>query len=321
MDESTEQLFANIVVGVDVSSDTRLVSPHDIRPRSVTALASAARIAERNGAHLHILTNLEVDPHAEQMIQRDREAGRDNVLDLAAKALEEQAAPLRESGIDVTTSVAFGHPATAILADVRDNGRDLVVIGTRERGPIARNFLGSTSLRLIRKAKPPVVVARKGPHDTWSHILCPVDFSDITPHLLRIASRAARAYETKLTVAHVVDYSGERVMAMGGPIPQDLLAAYREERQRSARAELDTLVAAHVAAGVETEIELLDGDPADAILERAEQLETDLVVMGAVSHGALRGLLVGSVADAVLPYLNTSLVVMKPVSFSWALKD
>lgn len=312
-------LFKNILVGINLSDEYRLVSDVGPSPASRIALLCAERLAVRNDAKLHVLANIEVAPHAEEMIQRDHDAGRENLLSMAESVVEGEVTKLRGKGIAATGSVTFGAPGIGLLADARDNQRDLIVVGTRERGATARNLLGSTSLRLVRKAKATVWVARKSPHEQWTTVLCPVDFSELCPRLVEVASACAKIMGAKLILAHVVDDSGERVMASAGPIPSDLLTSYRKERHDIADAQLEKLAREHVDEVVQYELRVLDGRPDEVILETADDVEADLVVMGSVSHSALSGILFGSTAEGVLPHLHASLLVLKPESFDWEL--
>jgi universal stress protein E len=45
-----------------------------------------------------------------------------------------------------------------------------------------------------------------------------------------------------------------------------------------------------------------------------EKLHADLVVMGAVSRGALKRLLLGSTAELVLDHISSDLLIIKPES-------
>ena len=60
------------------------------------------------------------------------------------------------------------------------------------------------------------------------------------------------------------------------------------------------------------EVRVVPGDPADVILAEAGQAHADLVVMGSVVHGLVRGVFLGSTAENVLLHLATSLLVVKP---------
>jgi len=96
--------------------------------------------------------------------------------------------------------------------------------------------------------------------------------------------------------------------AVGGASFADgeLLTTLRAAHQR----DLDELVAAlPLFAG---RADLLDGAPAAVLPEYVLDKEIDVVVMGAVSRGALQRLLVGSTAERLLDRLPCDILVMKP---------
>lgn len=78
--------------------------------------------------------------------------------------LERDAAPIREAGLTVTTSVtASGVPADELLAVARAEGADLVVVGSRSHNFLYEIFLGSVAREVIRKSQLPVLIERLEP--------------------------------------------------------------------------------------------------------------------------------------------------------------
>jgi nucleotide-binding universal stress UspA family protein len=128
-------------------------------------------------------------------------------------------------------------------------------------------------------------------------ILCPTDFSEFSDRALEHAAVHARWAGAELALLHV----NPLFVPAGGGAPYippflPLDAGSRAQRQ----AELDATARVARAVGLEPEMVLLEGDPAEMILQQAHTTATDLIVMG--THG-LRGFdrwMLGSVANRVV---------------------
>jgi nucleotide-binding universal stress UspA family protein len=129
------------------------------------------------------------------------------------------------------------------------------------------------------------------------HILLPVDFSDVTPKAVEVAVHLARVFSASLTLLHVASPNPDFVGYEPGPQSvRDQVARHLHEEHRQLQ-ELDRQVE---TAGLKSTALLVQGYPAEKILQEAARLGADLIVVGSHGRGALRQLLVGSVTDGVL---------------------
>jgi nucleotide-binding universal stress UspA family protein len=305
--------FTNVVCGIDLSSADVQVAAEAVSGASAAALDDAVRIARDDGARLHLLTALDLDAAARFVIQRERKAGRRTVVELAGARLEELAAPARAAGIETTTAVAADPPAAALLADARAAARDLVVVGTRERGAIARNLLGSTALTLLRRAPGAVWVARRQVFGPSASVLAAIDLGDMAERVVAAAARIARRTGGPLHVLHVVDFAAEEVLRIGAA---DLrfVTEYRAMKRQRAETEVPALVGRAAGADAKAIIHLPDGDVAATILRAATDYKADFVVLSSVVHGLLSSAVdgLGRTAEKVLPQIQASLLVLRP---------
>ena len=124
-------------------------------------------------------------------------------------------------------------------------------------------------------------------------ILVATDGSVNGRHALDEAIELAAAAGAGLTVVYV---RHAPLPMIGEPYYQRTLSA--ELR----RANETTAIALGVAqtAGVEAEAVVLEGDPAEQILELARLRDVDLIVVGSRGLGTMAGLLLGSVSRAVV---------------------
>jgi len=95
-----------------------------------------------------------------QRMIKELEAERRGELD---KVLERAAAQLDDKLTRVTRSTPTGTPADEIIAAANDYDTDLVVVGARGRGGMARLLLGSVSEKVLRDARCPVLIVKERP--------------------------------------------------------------------------------------------------------------------------------------------------------------
>ncbi len=173
-------------------------------------------------------------------------------------------------------------------------------------------------------------------------IMVALDGSTHSDHALRLSADLAEKYEAKLIMVHVVDDKplateeraladvefGERLKALGVEETDEALAGYGAaglggylrsqtdrtsaikqvlgeellERARDALGEFDS-------AMIETK--LLFGDPAEQILQAAENQEANLIVMGSRGLSELKGYWLGSVSHKIANLSPISVVTVR----------
>lgn len=126
----------------------------------------------------------------------------------------------------------------------------------------------------------------------YEQILVPTDGS----------ANAATAMEHAIGIAagsgasiHVINVINPRWYDMS-------IDSARTPVEKDRRKYIDELVEMADEAEVETETAVLDGTPAQAILDYAADQDIDLIVIGKRGRGNLENLLLGSVADYVVKH-------------------
>lgn len=135
-------------------------------------------------------------------------------------------------------------------------------------------------------------------------ILCAVDLGPRDPDVLRHAAGLAGACGARLYLLNVVEPLSDFTRSLvDSYVPDDKLRELREEGFDEARRFLgERLEEYRRTAGAPAPvagIEVLEGHPAKVILEQAERLRADLIVLGSHGHSALGEMLIGSVAHRV----------------------
>jgi nucleotide-binding universal stress UspA family protein len=138
---------------------------------------------------------------------------------------------------------------------------------------------------------------------TFTHILCPIDFSVSSNRSLGMAEQLAKDLETELTVIHVVD---TRLPSLGHLYPLENIL--QESRRR---AELEMAAKKKESTKLSrARWEVVEGIPHRAIVEYSRKGGIDLVVMGGHGYTGVERLLLGSVTEKVLHQIEIPILVV-----------
>jgi nucleotide-binding universal stress UspA family protein len=228
-----------------------------------------------------------------------------DLLKTASSQLVDIKGRAERRGIAVTTRVATGIPSEEVITAAQAEDSDLIVVGTRGKTGLAHVLLGSTAERVIRGAPCPVLAVRTDPADTedgsvlskpvtLERILVPVDFSDCSLDALAYASVVAQQAGASLMLLHVLE-----------PVSYGLDFTLGQSKARHLEVEtwkkrLEELASSLQRPNMAVEFRLRGGAPADSILDSAQTLPCDLIVMGTHGRRGISHAISGSVAEAVL---------------------
>ncbi|MEE9905646.1 universal stress protein [Chlorobium sp.] len=136
-------------------------------------------------------------------------------------------------------------------------------------------------------------------------ILCPVDFSDASKKAVRYAHEFAVSMGASMFLLNVVE---PRPMAV------DLSLNYiplEEDLEKASTEDLDALKQGLLDEGLKVESTVEIGNPADVILEKAADLDVNLIIMGSHGKKGLSRLIMGSVAETVVRKANCPVLIVK----------
>lgn len=129
-------------------------------------------------------------------------------------------------------------------------------------------------------------------------ILLPTDFSHDAEKAASAACDLAKLLDAKVVVLHAyqVDVPIVSPMAGGYALP----TGFYEEIRSHAASQVDEVVKKLTADGIDASGVTLCEPAALAIVEQAEDLPADLIVMGTRGHTGLKHVVLGSVAERVV---------------------
>lgn len=124
-----------------------------------------------------------------------------------AKKIESHCSVGKERGLEVHSVLLRDVNAhESILAHIKDNDYDLVVMGTHGRTGLSRWFSGSVAGKVVRESPIPVMTVHKElSRLNIQKILVPIDFSKHSPYAVEKAKKVAREFNAHLTFLHVVE--------------------------------------------------------------------------------------------------------------------
>jgi nucleotide-binding universal stress UspA family protein len=136
------------------------------------------------------------------------------------------------------------------------------------------------------------------------------DGSDTATEAVRQATELAKALGAKVHIVSAYEPVPEgRLREERAQVPEDLqwMVNPREDVQSTLAAAAEGLD----AAGVEVETHAREGDPADAILDVAEEQGADLIVVGNKGMTGAKRFLLGSVPNKVSHHAPCSVMIIR----------
>lgn len=262
--------------------------------RSQDAVALAALLARSTGAHLRLVHV--IFPSAP--VDAEAFAGYVELVSQQAAAVLRRMEALAGADVAVTgQTVTDLSPARALQAAAEETGADLIVIGSTHVGRTGRVLPGSTGERLLHGSPCPVAIA---PRDFARRAAGPpatIGLADDHGAEAGVARDAAvalcRLTGAKLRIVGVLDVPAYAGPGLVTPVGYPTLGA---ELRAKAQAALAATMAA-LPTDVDAEASLLDGDPADVLVDISRDL--DLLVLGSRGYGPLHAVLVGGVSGRV----------------------
>ncbi len=141
----------------------------------------------------------------------------------------------------------------------------------------------------------------------FSKILIATDGSQYSDKALEVAIGLAKAFNSSLYIIHVVEEDKVAMAASTMPIMVNVI----EDMVKIGNEILNKAKTKASEAGVNAEVILARGNAADKILENADKLNVDLIVVGSRGLRGLARFLLGSVSEKVVRHSNKPVLVVK----------
>jgi nucleotide-binding universal stress UspA family protein len=137
-------------------------------------------------------------------------------------------------------------------------------------------------------------------------VVIATDGSESAEQAVLAGARVARTFGTKALLVYVRPSIGP----LGNPYYQEKLS----EQMAYARAALDRAEALVRREGCDAEAEIVEGNPAEQVVELARARGAPLIVVGSRGLGAVAGALLGSVSSAIIHRADRPVLVVPSAS-------
>jgi nucleotide-binding universal stress UspA family protein len=131
----------------------------DGSPNSKNTLLEGASLAKKNKAKITLVTVAQTSFEAD-LNENEIKLLKDAVILKARVLLEETASALKRLKIKADAVLREGDPADEILLVANEIKPDIIVVGSKGKGKIARFLLGSVSRKIAELAKCSVFVVK-----------------------------------------------------------------------------------------------------------------------------------------------------------------
>jgi len=134
-------------------------------------------------------------------------------------------------------------------------------------------------------------------------ILVALDCSDLCERVMETVQDLKLHSSTKVILSHVIIPPESNLeLPADRPHPESPALLYIEKQLQAFQAQLP----------VESDIEIVTGDPAEEIVRLANIHQADMIVLGCRGLTGLKRIVQGSVSSEVLEAANCSVLVVKP---------
>ncbi len=209
-----------------------------------------------------------------------------------------------EFGIEPEVIVREGEPPKLITAIAAERDVEVIAIGTYGRRGLKRLIMGSVASNVIADSPCDVLVVKKPCTEctgVYSSILMPFDGSVFSRKALSRACTLSKVDDAVLTALYVIPRYEEMIGFFKTKSIKKSLFLEAEKILESAKG-----IAFDKGVKIDTKIE--EGHAGDKIMETAESLGNDLIVMGTHGWRGVNKAIMGSTTESVL--MNSSIPVL-----------
>lgn len=295
--------FDRILVVIDANEDYS--NAPDGMP---IELRKALRLVSDKNSTTIKLVSIGYEPYFQRSLRSiayDYMALRSDYLDELGRKMQALIQILGAQGYSISYEIDWSHPRyDRVLKFAQDFSADLIVQHCQAYTDEEHYHLTQDSWELVRKCKSLLLLVKDKPWGipaVFTAAVDPMHSHDkplfLDEKILDITRAVCTLAEGKMHVLHA--YAGsartfapkEKIEAAHTAVFHELVNSYKFSDEQ---------------------LHLVDETPVFALEKCSETLNSDVLVMGVVSRSRISEALVGSIAEKVLDYLKTDILIVKP---------
>lgn len=278
----------------------RIVVATDMSRFAGRAEARAAMLAHELGCEsldlLHVVDKLGLESLRTLTPPLDAER---RLMDSSRERLDEiKQSVSAKYGIPVATiTLNVGRAHTEILRYAQLLDASLLVLGAHGGGFVKDIVIGSVVEKVLNAVTCPLLIVREEPRASYRRLLVGVDFSPSSGDQLEYARAIAPAADP--VVVHAFEIPFEHALHFAG-IGNQEMNLYRAEMKAARQHEMERLLAGFSKTGAQAQYAVESGAAPAVISRKAEELDTELIIIGRQGQSAGERGLPGATARKVI---------------------
>jgi nucleotide-binding universal stress UspA family protein len=287
-------MYNSIVVGYDESLSSK------------AALKEASLWIKNHGGQLFLVHAVYFDQEEfailPSQMEKRFEIGTKVCLD-AKKSLHD------EYGLNgsIESLICEGEPPDVIVDIAQGKKADLIALGTYGRKGLKRLLMGSVTSQVILNSPCDVLVVKKPCSKcsgSYHSLLVPFDGSEMSKKALTRASELSKVDGAEISVLYVI------------PRYEEMMDFFKTETiKKSLFQEAEKIVegAKKLAAGLGVQIKAVvqEGHAGDKVVEIADTLQHDLIVVGTHGWRGVNKAILGSTAERIIAYASCPILIAR----------
>jgi universal stress protein E len=194
--------------------------------------------------------------------------------------------------------VRVGQAARRVVESVNESGANLVVLGPQAAPPELPAIRRGIAERVLDDTRRPVLIVRHEPEFEYGRVMLALDLSDESAAALQLTEALAFAGEEITFVVHAYRPPYQGMLASVG-VGVDQADTHAEAWRRDFATGVREFLRQHSEDPWRYRLIMAEDRPVPGILAVAEQVQPDLLVLGARAQGPLLRTLLGSVGQRV----------------------